>query len=80
MMKEKSSMEFENQIMITILEHIIRTEEAKPVTNRDTDLIDDCICEIAELKSVKSDFSYEEITEIITKLINVINSTNSEIS
>ena len=78
MMKEKTSMEFEDQIMITVLEHVIRTEESKPLANQDTDLIDDCIREIAEINGVKSDFSYEEITEIITKLINVINSTNSE--
>ena len=77
-MKEKAVMEWEDQIMITVLEHIIHSEEAKSVANQDTDLIDDCIREIAELKGVKSDFLYEEITEIITKLIDTVNGTTSE--
>lgn len=78
MMKEKAYMDFEDQIMITVLEHIIRAEEAKPEGKQDTDLIDGCILEIAELKGVKSEFSYEEITEIITKLIDTVNGTASE--
>ena len=77
-LKEKAVMEWEDQIMITVLEHIIHSEEVKPVANQDTALIDDCIREIAELKGVKSDFSYEEITEIITKLIDTVNGTASE--
>lgn len=77
-MKEKVIMECEDQIMITVLEHIIHTEEAKPTTKQNTDLIDDCIQEIAEIKGVRSSFSDKEITEIITKLINTINSTNSK--
>ena len=78
-MKEKAVMEWEDQIMITVLEHIIHSEEVKPVANQDTTLIDDCIREIAEIKGVKSEFSYEEITEIITKLIDIVNGTTTGI-
>ena len=63
----------ENMSMIAELERIIRTEEAKPETERDTDLIDDCIREIAELKGVKADFSDEEVEEITDKLIKTAN-------
>ena len=55
--------------MIAELEQIIQTEEAKPEAERDADLIDDCIREIAELKGVKADFSDEEIKKITDKLI-----------
>ena len=77
-MKGKAAMKCEDQIMITVLEHIIHTEEAKPVANQDTDLIDNCIREIAEIKGVKSEFTYEEITEIIAKLVDTVNGTTSE--
>ena len=77
-MKEKAFMGFEDQIMITMLEYIIHTEEAKPGEKQDTDLIDNCIREIAQLICVKSEFSNEEITEIITKLIDTVNDTTSE--
>ena len=63
----------ENMSMIAELERIIRTEEAKPETERDMDLIDDCIREIAELKGVKADFSDEEVEEITDKLIKTAN-------
>jgi len=55
--------------MITELEQIIQTEEAKPEAERDENLIDDCIHEIAELKGVKADFSDEEVAEITDKLV-----------
>jgi hypothetical protein len=55
--------------MIAELEQIIHTEEAKPEAERDADLIDDCIREIAELKGVKADFSEEEINRITDKLV-----------
>jgi hypothetical protein len=55
--------------MITELEQIIQTEEAKPEAERDVDLIDECIREIAELKGVKADFSDEEIDKITDKLV-----------
>jgi len=57
--------------MITELEQIIQTEEAKPEAERDVDLIDDCIREIAKLKGVRADFSDEEIKEITDKLVKV---------
>ena len=55
--------------MIAELERIIREEEAKPESERDADLIDDCIREIAELKGVKAEFSAEEVAEITDNLI-----------
>ena len=45
----------EDRSMITELEQIIQTEEAKPEAERDADLIDDCIREIAELKGVRAE-------------------------
>jgi len=59
----------EDRSMITELEQIIQTEEAKPEAERDENLIDDCIHEIAELKGVKADFSDEEIDQIMDKLV-----------
>jgi len=59
----------EDRSMIAELEQIIQAEEAKPVAERDVDLIDDCIREIAELKGVKADFSDEEVAKITDKLI-----------
>lgn len=61
----------ETKSMIAELERIIREEEAKPESERDADLIDDCIREIAELKGVKAEFSAEEIAEITGNLIKV---------
>jgi len=55
--------------MITELEQIIQTEEAKPEAERDENLIDDCIHEIAELKGVKAEYSDEEVKEITDELI-----------
>jgi hypothetical protein len=55
--------------MIAELEQIIQTEEAKPEAERDADLIDECIREIAELKSVRSDYSDEEIDRITDNLV-----------
>jgi hypothetical protein len=55
--------------MIAELEQIIQTEEAKPEAERDENLIDDCIREIAELKGVKAEYSDEEVKEITDKLI-----------
>ena len=55
--------------MIAELEQLIQAEEAKPVAERDVDLIDDCIREIAELKGVRSDYSDEEINRITDKLV-----------
>jgi uncharacterized protein YejL (UPF0352 family) len=55
--------------MIAELEQIIQAEEAKPVAERDVDLIDDCIHEIAELKGVRSEYSDKEIDRITDKLV-----------
>ena len=55
--------------MIAELEQIIQTEEAKPEAERDADLIDECIREIAELKGVKAEYSDEEIDRITDKLV-----------
>ena len=60
----------EDKSMIAELERVIREEEAKPLSERDTDLIDECIREIAELKGVKAEFSDEEITAITGGLID----------
>ena len=59
----------EDRSMIAELEQIIQAEEAKPEAERDADLIDDCIREIAELKSVRSDYSDEEIDRITDNLV-----------
>jgi len=59
----------EDRSMIAELEQIIQTEEAKPEAERDVDLIDECIREIAELKGVRADFSDEEINRITDKLV-----------
>ena len=59
----------EDGSMIAELEQIIQNEEAKPEAERDTDLIDDCIREIAELKGVKADYSDEEIDRITDNLV-----------
>jgi len=66
----------EDRSMITELEQIIQTEEAKPEAERDENLIDDCIHEIAELKGVKADFSDEEIDRITDKLVKEEKSRN----
>ena len=66
----------EDRSMIAELEQIIQAEEAKPVAERDVDLIDDCIREIAELKGVKADFSDEEIDQIMDKLVKEEKSRN----
>jgi hypothetical protein len=55
--------------MIAELEQIIQAEEAKPVAERDVDLIDDCIREIAELKSVRAEYTDEEIDKIMDRLV-----------
>jgi hypothetical protein len=55
--------------MITELEQIIQTEEAKPEAERDVDLIDDCIREIAKLKGVRAEYSDEEIDRITDNLV-----------
>ena len=60
----------EDRSMIAELEQIIQTEEAKPEAERDVDLIDDCIREIAELKGVRADYSNEEIDRITDKFVN----------
>lgn len=62
----------EDRSMIAELEQIIQAEEAKPEAERNADLIDECIREIAELKGVKADFSDEEVKEITDKLIKKI--------
>ena len=59
----------EDRSMITELEQIIQTEEAKPEAERDENLIDDCIHEIAELKGVKAEYSDEEIDKIMDRLV-----------
>lgn len=59
----------EDKSMIAELERIVREEEAKPESERDENLIDDCIREIAELKGVKAEFSDEEVAKITDKLI-----------
>lgn len=59
----------EEEIMIAELERIIRTEEAKPESERDVQLIDDCIKEMAEIKGIKAEFTQEEISEITANLI-----------
>jgi len=61
----------EDRSMIAELEQIIQTEEAKPEAERDVDLIDDCIREIAELKGVRAEYSDEEINRITDKLVKV---------
>ncbi len=57
--------------MIAELERVIRDEEAKPLSERDTDLIDECVREIAELKGVRAEFSDEEVTAITGGLIDM---------
>ena len=59
----------EDEIMIAELERIIRAEEAKPDGERDTQLIDECIKEMAEIKGVRAEYSQEEVAEITEKLI-----------
>ena len=59
----------EDEIMIAELERIIRAEEAKPDGERDAQLIDDCIKEMAEIKGVRAEYSPEEVAEITEKLI-----------
>jgi len=59
----------EDRSMIAELERIIQTEEAKPEAERNENLIDDCIHEIAELKGVKAEYSDEEIDKITDKLV-----------
>ena len=59
----------EDKSMIAELERVIRDEEAIPLSERDTDLIDECVREIAELKGVKAEFSDEELAGITDKLI-----------
>lgn len=59
----------EDRSMIAELEQIIQTEEAKPEAERDANLIDECIREIAELKGVRADYSDEEINRITDKLV-----------
>jgi len=59
----------EDRSMIAELEQIIQTEEAKPEAERDADLIDDCIREIAELKGVRAEYSDEEIDRISDNLV-----------
>ena len=59
----------EDEIMIAELERIIRAEEAKPDGERDAQLIDDCIKEMAEIKGVRAEYSQEEVAEITEKLI-----------
>ena len=59
----------EDRSMIAELEQIIQTEEAKPEAERDADLIDDCIREIAELKGVRAEYSDEEIDRITDNLV-----------
>ena len=66
----------EDRSMIPELEQIIQTEEAKPEAERDADLIDDCIHEIAELKGVKAEYSDEEIDMITDKLVKEEKSRN----
>ena len=66
----------EDRSMIAELEQIIQAEEDKPVAERDADLIDECIREIAELKGVRSDFSDEEIGKITDKLVREEKSRN----
>ena len=61
----------EDRSMIAELEQIIQTEEAKPEAERDVDLIDDCIREIAELKGLRANYSDEEIDRITDKLVKV---------
>lgn len=60
----------EDRSMIAELERIIRDEEAKPQPERDTELIDMCVREIAELKGVKAEFSDEEIARRTDSLVN----------
>lgn len=59
----------EDRSMIAELEQIIQTEEAKPEAERDADLIDECIREVAELRGVRSDYSDEEIDQITDNLV-----------
>ena len=59
----------EERIMIAELERIIQAEEAKPEAERDQNLIDDCVKEIAEIKGVKAEFSEEEVAQITDSLI-----------
>ena len=59
----------EDRSMIAELEQIIQDEEAKPEAERNADLIDECIREIAELKGVRSDYSDEEVDRITDKLV-----------
>lgn len=65
----------EDRVMIAELERIIRAEEAKPEAERDRNLIDDCIKEIAEIKGVKAEFSEEEVAQITDKLIQTAEKT-----
>ncbi len=59
----------EDRVMIAELERIIQAEEAKPKAERDQNLIDDCVKEIAEIKGVKAEFSEEEVAQITDSLI-----------
>ena len=62
----------EDRSMIAELEQIIQAEEAKPEAERDVDLIDDCIREIAELKGVKAEYTDEEINRITDNLVKAM--------
>ncbi len=65
----------EERIMIAELERIIQAEEAKPEAERDQNLIDDCVKEIAEIKGVKAEFSEEEVAQITDSLIRTAEKT-----
>ena len=58
----------EKELTIRELSLLIRIEEEKPEAERDEDLIDECIREIADLKGVRSSYSQEEVSEIITEI------------
>ena len=58
----------EKELTIRELSLLIRIEEEKPEAERNEDLIDECIREIADLKGVRSSFSQEEVSEIITEI------------
>ena len=55
--------------MLAELERIIRAEKAKPDGERDEQLIDDCIREMAEIKGIRAEYSEEEIAAITGQLI-----------
>lgn len=65
----------ENRIMIAELERIIHTEEAKPEAERDQNLIDDCVKEIAKIQGVKAEYSEEEVAQITDSLIQTAEKT-----